>query len=132
MMYGFVILSLIITIGAQIYLRAVFGKYKEIRNSAGMTGAEAARQMLDAHGLYQVQIERISGSLTDHFDPTANVIRLSEDVYDKTSVAAVGVAMHETGHALQLAEQYLPFRIRHAVVRTTNISSYLSYFLMNL
>ena len=132
MMYGFVILSLIITIGAQIYLRSVFGKYKEIRNSAGMTGAEAARQMLDAHGLYHVQIERIAGSLTDHFDPTANVIRLSEDVYDKTSVAAVGVAMHETGHALQLAEQYLPFRIRHAVVRTTNISSYLSYFMIIL
>ena len=131
-MYGFLILSLLITLSAQIYLKIVYGKYEDIKNSAGLTGAEAARQMLDEHGLTHVQIEKIGGELTDHFDPAANVIRLSQKVYDGKSVAAIGVAMHECGHAVQLSEQYFPFRVRHAIVRTTNISSYLSYFLVML
>ena len=131
-MYGFLILSLLITIGAQIYLKIVYAKYEKIENQSGLTGAEAARQMLDENGLSHVQIEMIGGELTDHFDPAANVVRLSQGVYRSRSVAAVGVAMHEVGHAVQLSQQYLPFRIRHAIVRTTNISSYLSYFLVML
>ncbi len=132
MMYGFLILSMLITLSAQIYLKIVFSKYKNQRNDRGLTGAEAARQMLLEHGITDVQVEHISGSLTDHYDPTAHVIRLSDDVYASDSVAAVGVAMHEAGHAVQYAENYAPVRLRHAIVGMTNISSFISYFLVLL
>lgn len=130
MYYIFIILSLIITVSAQIYVKSMFKKYSEVHNSRGLTGAEAARQFLLAHGVTNVPIEHIAGTLTDHYDPTANVIRLSDDVYDRASVAAVGVAMHEAGHALQYAEHYAPVRIRNAIVKTTNISSMVSYVLV--
>lgn len=129
-MYILVILSLIITIGAQIHVHASFSKYSKVRNSRGITGAEAARQLLLDHGITDVQIEPIPGNLTDHYDPRSNIIRLSENVYDKDSVAAVGVAMHEAGHAVQYAQNYAPIRLRNAIVKTTNISSTVSYLLV--
>lgn len=130
MYYLFILLSLIITVSAQIYVKSMFKKYSEVRNERGLTGAEAARQLLLEHGVTNVSIEPIAGSLTDHYDPTSNVIRLSEDVYDRATVAAVGVAMHEAGHALQYAESYAPVRIRSAIVKFTNISSMISYVLV--
>lgn len=127
-----IILSLLITVAAQIGVKATFSKYSKIQNERGLTGAEAARQMLLEHGITDVQIEPIAGKLSDHYDPTANVIRLSEDVYDKATVAAVGVAMHEAGHAVQYATGYKPVLLRNAIVKSTTASSYISYLLVLL
>lgn len=129
-MYILLILSFAITLAAQIHVQASFKKYSRVRNARGITGAEAARQLLLEHGITDVQIEPIPGSLTDHYDPTSNVIRLSQDVYDKDSVAAVGVAMHEAGHAVQYAQNYAPVKLRNAIVKSTNISSMISYLLI--
>lgn len=129
-MYILLIISFAITLAAQIHVQASFKKYSRVRNARGITGAEAARQLLLEHGITDVQIEPISGSLTDHYDPTSNVIRLSQDVYDKDSVAAVGVAMHEAGHAVQYAQNYAPVKLRNAIVKSTNISSMISYLLI--
>lgn len=131
-MYGLVLLSLLISIAASIYVRVTYNKYKQIRNERGITGAEAARRMLDDNGLFYVGVEPVSGELTDHYDPTMNVIRLSDGVYNSDSVAAVGVAMHEAGHALQYAQNYAPVKIRHAIVKSTNIASWISYILVVL
>lgn len=130
MYYIFVILSLLITVSAQIYVKAMFKKYSKVTNSRGLTGAEAARQLLLEHGITNVGIQQVSGNLTDHYDPTTNIIRLSDDVFDKTSVAAVGVAMHEAGHAVQYAKGYAPVKVRSAIVKSTNIASTLSYILV--
>lgn len=92
----------------------------------GITGAEAARRVLDANGLQHIRIEQIPGNLTDHYDPRSDVIRLSESVYGNTSVAAVGVACHEAGHAVQHAENYAPVKIRAAIIPVTNIGSRLA------
>ena len=130
MYWIFIIISFAITIAAQIHVKSSFRKYSQVRNQRGLTGAEAARQLLLEHGITNVRIEPISGSLTDHYDPGANVIRLSEDVYGCDSVAAVGVAMHEAGHAVQYARNYAPIKVRNAIVKSTNISSWLSYLLI--
>ncbi len=132
MLYGLVILSLLISLAAQIHVKSSFRKYSQVRNERGMTGAEAARQLLLDHGITDVGIQQIAGSLTDHYDPRTNIIRLSEDVYNSDSVAAVGVAMHEAGHALQYAEGYFPIRVRNAIVKSTNICSTGSYILVLL
>lgn len=132
MLYGLVILSLLISLAAQIHVKSSFRKYSQVRNERGMTGAEAARQLLLDHGITDVGIQQIAGSLTDHYDPRTNIIRLSEDVYNSSSVAAVGVAMHEAGHALQYAEGYFPIRVRNAIVKSTNICSTGSYILVLL
>ena len=95
-----------------------------------MTGAQAAQQVLSAHGVTGVRIEPVSGNLTDHFDPRTNVIRLSESVYNATTVAAVGVACHEAGHAVQHAEGYVPNKIRSAIVPVANIGSKLSWIVL--
>ena len=130
--YGLVILSLIISVAASINVKASFKKWSRVRNSRGLTGAEAARQMLMQHGISNVAIEPIPGSLTDHYGPTSQTIRLSQDVYNSDSVAAVGVAMHEAGHAVQYAQDYAPVKLRHAIVKSTNISSMVSYLLVVL
>lgn len=129
-MYILLILSFVITLAAQIHVQASFKKYSKVRNSRGITGAEAARQLLLEHGITDVQIEPVPGNLTDHYDPRDNAIRLSQDVYDKDSVAAVGVAMHEAGHAVQYAQNYAPVKLRNAIVKSTNISSTVSYLLI--
>ena len=118
----FVILSLI----ASAKVNSSFKKYSEVYSRRGLTAAEAARKVLQDNGVLDVNIERVHGHLTDHFDPKANTIRLSENVYDSTSVASIGVACHEAGHAVQHAVGYLPVKIRTAIVPITNIGSRLS------
>lgn len=118
--------AIIFSIVAQIMVKSAFSKYSKVRNSRGLTGADAAREILDRNGLSNVRIEHISGSLTDHYDPKANVIRLSDDVYGSATVAAVGVAAHEAGHAVQYAEGYYPVKIRNAIIPVTRFGSSLS------
>lgn len=107
-------------------VNSTFKKYAKQRSRRGITGAEAARRVLDANGLQAVRIERVSGNLTDHYDPRSNVIRLSDNVYGNTSTAAIGVACHEAGHAVQHAVGYLPIKLRAAIIPITNIGSQLS------
>ena len=107
-------------------VNSTFKKYKNTRNSRGLTGAQAASWVLDRNGLSNVPIEHISGSLTDHYDPSANVVRLSDDVYGSTSTVAIGVACHEVGHAIQHATNYAPVKIRTAIVPITNLGAKLS------
>lgn len=118
--------AIIFSIVAQIMVKSAFSEYSKVRNSRGLTGADAARDILDRNGLTNVRIEHISGSLTDHYDPKANVIRLSDDVYGSATVAAVGVAAHEAGHAVQYAEGYYPIKIRNAIIPVTRFGSSLS------
>ena len=118
----FVILSMIAG-GA---VDASFKKYSEVYSRRGLTAAEAARRVLEGNGITNVSIERVSGHLTDHYDPRNNTIRLSENVYDSSSVASIGVACHEAGHAVQHAVGYFPIKVRNAIVPITNIGSKLS------
>ncbi len=118
--------ALVISIWAQINVSTTFNKYSQIRTKRGITGADAARRVLDANGLYDVKIEHIRGQLTDHYDPRANVIRLSDSVYGEVSAAAVGVACHEAGHAVQHAKGYFPIKIRSAVIPATRFGSMLA------
>ena len=117
------ILAIIIPLIASVNVKSTFKKYSKVRSERGMTGAEAARQLLLDNGITDVAIEQIPGNLTDHYDPRCNTIRLSQSVYGSDSVAAVGVAMHEAGHALQYAQNYAPVRLRNAIVKSTNICS---------
>ena len=118
--------ALLIATWAQFKVNSTFNKYSKMRASRGYTAAQIARNMLDENGLYNVSVERVSGNLTDHYDPKANVIRLSHSVYNSTSVAAIGVAAHETGHAIQYAKGYAPIKLRSAVIPLTQIGSTLS------
>ncbi|CCZ20840.1 putative uncharacterized protein [Candidatus Apopatosoma intestinale] len=118
--------AVIFSLWASIRINTTFKKYSKIRSMRGITGAEAARRVLDANGLQHIRIEQIPGNLTDHYDPRSDVIRLSESVYGNTSVAAVGVACHEAGHAVQHAENYAPVKIRAAIIPVTNIGSRLA------
>ena len=124
--YILVIIAFFLSMFASFGVKATYAKYSKVHNHSGMTGSMAARKILDMNGLYQVRIERISGNLTDHYDPKDNVIRLSESVYDSDSVAAIGVAAHESGHAVQHATNYAPIGIRNALVPVVNIGTSLS------
>ena len=123
MQWILLIAAIIIPLIASVNVKSTFRKYSKVRSERGMTGAEAARQLLLDNGITDVAIEQISGNLTDHYDPRCNTIRLSQSVYSSDSVAAVGVAMHEAGHALQYAQNYAPVRLRNAIVKSTNICS---------
>lgn len=126
------LVMLILPIWASINVKSTFSKYSTVQNSRGLTAEQVARQILDSNGLTYVGIERISGDLSDHYDPQANVVRLSDSVYGKTSVAAIGVAAHECGHACQHAEEYTPIKIRTAIVPAVNVCSkfwYLAFVL---
>ncbi len=127
-----IIIGMVICIIASANVKATFNRYSDIHNSRGITGAQAARQILDSNGLYNVGIELVSGKLSDHYDPRANVVHLSESVYNSTSAAAVGVAAHECGHAVQHAVGYTPIKIRQAVIPLTNIGSNLWYIIFVL
>ena len=118
--------AVLFSMWASAKVNTTFRKYSQVHNSRGLTADAAARYILDRNGLHNVRIERISGELTDHYDPSANVIRLSDSVYGNTSTAAVGVACHETGHAIQHAVGYKPVKIRTAIVPITNFGSKLS------
>ncbi len=116
----------LLALWASANVNSTFKKYSKVRSSRHLTGAQAAQRVLSAGGAYGVRIERIHGNLTDHYDPRDNVIRLSDDVYDSTSVAAIGVACHEAGHAVQYAQNYVPIKIRAAIIPITNIGSKLA------
>ena len=116
--------AVIFAFWAQANVQSTFNKYSKVQSS--MTGYDSARAILDANGLTNVRIERVSGNLTDHFDPRTNVVRLSQSVYSSKGIAAVGVAAHEAGHAVQYAEGYTPMKIRSAIIPITNIGSKLA------
>ena len=124
--------AVIFSLWASWNVKHTYRKYEKQINSRGLTGADAARRVLDANGLRGVPVECISGELSDHYDPQANVIRLSEGVWGSASTAAVGVACHEVGHAIQTAEDYLPGKIRQAIIPATNFGSKLSIPLLLL
>ena len=107
-------------------VNSTFKRYSTQRTRRGISGAQAAQRVLAANGIGNVRIERVSGSLTDHYDPSMNVIRLSDDVYSSTSTAAIGVACHEAGHAVQYAQGYAPIKLRAAIVPVTNFGSKLA------
>lgn len=119
----FMLPALLLGLWAQAKVKHTFNKYNKVSNSRGMTGAQAARMVLDQNGLSYVRIERVAGELTDHYDPRDNVIRLSAPVYNSTSIGAVGVACHEAGHAVQHAEEYAPIKLRNAIIPVCNIGS---------
>ena len=131
--YGFdwtyfvlVLPCLILSLVCSARVNSTFKKYSQQFSSRGITGADAAWRVLNANGVRGVRIEQISGNLTDHYDPSANVIRLSSSVYGSTSTAAIGVACHEAGHAVQYAQSYFPIRIRAAIIPVTNFGSKLA------
>ena len=133
--YGSMIIlipAIIFTMYAQAKVNSNFRRYSKVRNVRNMTGAEAARIMLDAGGLRNVQIEQTRGSLTDHYDPRKRVLRLSQSVYSVNSIAAVSVACHEAGHALQHAEKYKPLTIRNSIVPVVSFASNLTWPLIVL
>ena len=118
--------ALIFSLWASGRVNTTFRKYSQMHTRLGMTGADAARAVLLANGVSGVRIEAVPGNLSDHYDPKSNVIRLSESVYGVSTPAAVGVAAHEAGHAVQYAQNYAPIKIRAAIVKATNIGSKLS------
>jgi len=112
------------------YVKASYNKWSQVRAQSGMTGADAARRLIANSGLYGVRIEGIAGKMTDHYDPRDKVLRLSYDVANRPSVAALAIAAHELGHAMQDAEEYFPLRLRSALVPAVNIGSNLGWFLI--
>ena len=118
-----VVPALLIAIWAQVQVKTTYRKYSRVPNSRGMTGAYAAQAVLNFYGITDVRIERVSGNLTDHYDPRSKVIRLSDGVYNSSTVAAIGIACHEAGHAAQHAENYAPIKIRNAIIPVCNIGS---------
>ena len=125
--YVLVIIGAVICMIASANVSGTYKKYNRVRNSRNMTGAQVAAQILQEAGLSHIRIEHISGDLTDHYDPSAKVLRLSDSVYGSTSIAAAGVAAHECGHAIQDKVNYVPIRLRNAIVPVVNLGSKLSW-----
>lgn len=132
--YMLLVIGMILSLLASAKVKSTFARYNRVRSASGLTGAEAARRILRMAGITDVTVVPIAGSLTDHYDPQNKRLALSQDVYDKTSVAAIGVAAHECGHAIQHATNYSPLNIRTAIVPVANIGSTLSWplFLLGL
>lgn len=126
----FMLPCLLLSVYCSIKVKSTFSKYSNVTNSKGLTGAQAAQRVLMSHGVTGVRIEYVSGELTDHFDPRTNVIRLSDSVYNSATVAAVGVAAHEAGHAVQHAQGYVPNKIRSAIVPAASLGSRISWYLV--
>lgn len=124
--YLIIIPALILSMYAQFKVSSTFDKYSRVMSRQGYTGADVARNLLSLAGIYDVSVEHISGNLTDHYDPSTKILRLSDSVYNSKSVAALGVAAHETGHAIQHATGYLPLEMRTSIYPIVNISSKLS------
>ena len=131
--YGLDLSSLILVLPCIIFslwasssVKSTFNRYSKVYSSRRLTGAQAAQRVLSANGVTGVRIEQVRGNLTDHFDPSTNVIRLSDSVYNSTSVAAIGVACHEAGHAVQYAHHYAPIKLRAAIIPLTNFGSKLA------
>ena len=130
--YILIIISIIISIYASAKVNSAYHKYSQEYAQCGMPAHVVTRQILDANGMSDVRIERVHGNLTDHYDPRTKVIRLSDTVYDSNSIAALGVAIHETGHAMQDNEDYLPLRLRSTIAPVAQFGSYASWFLILL
>lgn len=124
--YLLVLPAFLLALWAQFRVQSTYAKYSRVRSVRGRTAAEVARQILDDHGLGYVQVDRVGGKLTDNYDPRTNIVHLSQEVYDSSSIAAIGVAAHECGHAVQHAEEYGPLKLRSAIIPITNIGSSLS------
>lgn len=127
--YWYVVLvlpAIVLGLIAQIMVKTTFNKYSKVGSRRGLTAAEAVMRILRDNGLSHIRVERVAGNLTDHFDPKNNVIRLSDSVYDSTSIAAIGVAAHEAGHAVQHATNYVPIKIRNSIVPIANFGSNLA------
>ena len=122
--------GIIIALWASINVNSTFEKYNRVLSHNRMTGAEVAERVLHHHGIYNVRIERVAGNLSDHYDPRANVIRLSDSTYASTSIAAAGVAAHEAGHAVQYAKNYAPIKMRASIVNLCNFGSPLSFIFL--
>ena len=125
--YGLTIISLIITLAAQVFVSGSYRRYKKVSNNRGINGCNAAKEILSKSGLSNVRVLEVSGNLTDHYDPRDKTVRLSTDVYHGTSIASVSVAAHEVGHAIQDKEGYFFMRIRASLVPVVNFSSYAGY-----
>ena len=125
--YILVLIGVVLSLFASSQVKGTFAKYSKIRSYSGMTGREAAEQILRRNGIYDVQVTHIAGNLTDHYDPSSKTLRLSDSVYGSTSVAAVSVAAHECGHAIQHANAYAPLTIRSAIIPAANIGSAISW-----
>lgn len=130
--YLLCIAAFIFAVICSINVNSTFRKYDRIGSRKGITGAQAARQILDRNGLYNVQVQRISGNLTDNFNPKTNIVSLSDSVYNSTSLAAVGVAAHECGHAVQHAQGYVPNSIRSAVFPIARLGSAMYFYVFLL
>ncbi len=132
--YLLLIIGVLLSLAASSRLRRTFNKYSQVRSASGMTGAQAARRILNSRGLYDVQVLPVSGNLTDHYDPRTRRVCLSQSSYNQTSLAAVGVAAHECGHAVQHAENYGPLNLRSSLVPVANLGSTLAWplFLIGL
>ena len=122
----YILPALILTLIASAALTTTYTRYAKVQSDSGITASQAARRILDANGLHHIRIEPIAGDLTDHFDPQSGVIRLSDTTRDSTSIAAIGVAAHECGHAIQYAKQYAPIRLRAAIIPATGVASRLA------
>lgn len=125
--YVLVILGVIICLAASAKMRSTFNKYSRVRSRTGMTGREAAEYVLRSAGIYDVRVEHVGGNLTDHYDPRTKTLRLSDATYNSQSVAAIGVAAHECGHAVQHATGYAPLRFRGALVPVANLGSTIAW-----
>ena len=124
----FMLPGLILAGIASFLVKSTFGRYSNVRSYSGMTGAQAAERMMRCNGVFDVRVEETQGFLSDHYDPSNKVLRLSPDVYRSNSLAAVGVACHEAGHAMQHADAYIPLTVRSALVPVTNFSSMLAFY----
>ena len=122
------LLSLLVTLAAQIYINSSYNKTKRIKNRVGITGAQTARKILDENGLSNVKVEEVTGILGDHYDPRTKTVRLSSDIYRNTSIASASVAAHECGHAIQDKEGYFFLKLRNSIVPLVNFASYAGYF----
>lgn len=122
--------ALLVMIYAQLKVRSTYGKYSKVRSTRGTTGAEVANSLLRANNLTNIRVEQVKGELTDHYDPTKKVLRLSEGVYSSNSVAAVGIVAHEVGHAVQDAVGYVPMKVRATLVPAANIGSSIAPILL--
>ena len=125
--YILVVIGAVICMIASAIVKGTFNKYSQLRSMSGMNGAQVAQRVLQAAGIYDVQVRHVSGSLTDHYDPRTKTVNLSDPVYNATSVAALGVAAHECGHAIQHAKSYVPLSIRSALVPIANFGSMLAW-----
>jgi uncharacterized protein len=126
----FIIPPILLMLFAQWRVKSTFGKYSQVMNQRGLSGAQAARKILDDNGLYDVPVEQVDGELTDHYDPRARALRLSTPVYGGRSVAALGIAAHEAGHALQHAQGYVPLQVRSLLVPAATFGSNLGWIMI--